>query len=36
MASEWEYHQDGRDRAATLGCAGIVAIAIVVGIWHTT
>ena len=33
MASEWEYHQDGRDRAATLGCAGIVAIAIVVALF---
>ena len=33
MASEWEYHQDGRDRAATLGCAGIVAIAIIVALF---
>ena len=30
MGSEWEYHQDGRDRATTLGCAGIIGIAIVI------
>ena len=26
---EWEYHQDGRDHATTLGCVAIVAIAVV-------
>ncbi len=30
MMDEWQYHQDGRDRAAEQGCRGCLGLAVLV------